>query len=224
MKLIETHCHTRESSSCGQVPAERVVQIYMQAGYDGLVITDHFSRYNSERFPIGSGQELSFQEQVTRLFKGYNIAKKVAGEQISVLPGMEIRFDSDANDYLVYGMTEEQLGAHPNIFEWGIKKFSEYSRNHNLLLVQAHPFRNNMRIVNPELIDMIEVYNGNPRQESRNEIARHMAELNNLPGSAGSDFHREGDEAVGGVLLPRAPENIQDFIVMMRENPLLVTK
>ena len=36
----EIHCHTKEVSRCGQVPAETCVQLYRQKGYDGIVITD----------------------------------------------------------------------------------------------------------------------------------------------------------------------------------------
>lgn len=54
-----------------------------------------------------------------------------------------------------------------------------------------------MRIINPKLGDMMEIYYGHPRQVSRNEIARHMAKISHIPRSAGSDFHVK---AMGGPL------------------------
>lgn len=35
-----------------------------------------------------------------------------------------------------------------------------------MLFYQAHPFRNSMKITNPELLDGIEVYNGHPGHDS----------------------------------------------------------
>ena len=44
MALIELHLHTSESSPCGRVPAKKGMTMYREAGYDGVVVTDHFSR------------------------------------------------------------------------------------------------------------------------------------------------------------------------------------
>lgn len=224
MYKIETHCHTKESSSCGQVSAKRLVQLYLRAGYDGLVVTDHFNRNNPRELLARGGNPVSFEAQVNRLFQGYWMAKDVAGDSMVVLPGMEIRFEYDINDYLIYGMTAEQLIEHPDIFQWGIEKFSSYAREKGLLIIHAHPFRNDMRIVDPQLIDMVEVYNGHPRQTSRNEIAEYWAKIHDLSGSSGSDFHRDGDEGRGGVLLPEKPTTIKEFIHMMRQTPRLITE
>jgi L-amino acid N-acyltransferase YncA len=40
---IETHMHTAESSPCGKVRAKRITRMYKDAGYAGIVVTDHFS-------------------------------------------------------------------------------------------------------------------------------------------------------------------------------------
>ena len=40
---FEMHFHTDESSPCGKVPAKQGVNMYMENGYNGLVVTDHFS-------------------------------------------------------------------------------------------------------------------------------------------------------------------------------------
>ncbi len=219
MYKIETHCHTKESSGCGEVCAQRLVDLHWRAGYDGMVITDHFHASNARHLWPGA----AYAEQVKGLFKGYEQAKKAAAGKLVVLPGLEIRFNLDNNDYLVYGMTEEQLLRHPDILEWGIEKFSKYGREQGLLIVHAHPFRTGMRIINPALVDMIEVYNGHPLHNSRNHLARYWAETYNISASSGSDCHREGDEGRGGVLLPRLPETIDEFIELMKAEPFLIT-
>ena len=165
---------------------------------------------------------MSYEDQVEKLFEGYEIAKKSAQGRIAVLPGLELRFNSNFNDYLVYGMTKEQLLKHPDLFDWGLERFSGYAREKGFMIVQAHPFRNAMTVIDPKLIDLLEVHNGHPRQISRNLFARGWAEMHDLPGSSGSDFHREGDQGHGGVLLPEKPKNVAHFISMMKASPRLI--
>ena len=43
MKKVELHFHTDESSRCGKVPAKDGVRMYIEQGYAGLAVTDHFS-------------------------------------------------------------------------------------------------------------------------------------------------------------------------------------
>ena len=45
MKKVELHFHTDESSRCGKVPAKDGVRMYIEQGYAGLAVTDHFSEY-----------------------------------------------------------------------------------------------------------------------------------------------------------------------------------
>lgn len=224
MYQFEIHCHTAESSVCGRVKAERLVELYVRAGYDGVVITDHLSPDNPRRLLEAEGVPLTFENLVKRQRQGYDIARAAAGDRLIVLHAMELRFNRDPNDYLVYGITEELLLDHPDVLDWGIQKFSHFAKEHGLLVIQAHPFRNNMRVIDPKWVDMIEVHNGHPRHQSRNELAQLWAKMHGVPGSSGSDFHEEGDEARGGVLLPRRPETIQEFLEMMREQPLLITR
>ena len=48
--IYETHCHTSEVSRCGDLTAREVVRNYVDAGYSGLVVTDHFSRVFQQVF------------------------------------------------------------------------------------------------------------------------------------------------------------------------------
>ena len=47
MYKYELHCHTSESSRCGQTSASDMADFYKKAGYTGLVITDHFLNGNT---------------------------------------------------------------------------------------------------------------------------------------------------------------------------------
>lgn len=100
---VELHFHTDESSRCGKVPAKDGVRMYIEQGYAGLAVTDHFSEY-------ACGKEGPWEDICSRFLEGWRLAKETAesaGSGFQVYLGMEIRFPHDENDFLVYGMTEE---------------------------------------------------------------------------------------------------------------------
>ena len=39
----EIHCHTKNVSRCGNLDVEELIQKYKEAGYSGIVLTDHYS-------------------------------------------------------------------------------------------------------------------------------------------------------------------------------------
>lgn len=191
----EMHCHTSEVSMCGRMRAREVVKAYTDAGYDGIVITDHFSPYTFRNQP-----SLKMSEMADYFLRGYYAAKEAAEGKIDILLGMELTFYENANDYLVYGLTEQFIRKNTNIMDMGIERFSELAHKNDMAVFQAHPFRNHMTVTNPELLDGVEAYNGNMRHDSRNDIALMWAEKFNLKMSSGSDCHQPEDVARGGII------------------------
>lgn len=53
---------------------------------------------------------------------------------------------------------------------------------------------------NPSLLEAVEVYNGNARQDSHNGQAEQFAKDNGLIPLAGSDFHEPQDGGAGIIL------------------------
>ena len=39
----EMHCHTGPVSQCGRVKPKEIMRLYREAGYSGIVLTDHYS-------------------------------------------------------------------------------------------------------------------------------------------------------------------------------------
>lgn len=39
---IEMHVHTSEGSPCARVEAKNIVKAYSEAGYDAVIITNHY--------------------------------------------------------------------------------------------------------------------------------------------------------------------------------------
>ncbi len=57
---------------------------------------------------------------------------------------------------------------------------------------------------NHKYLDGVEVYNGNPRHDSRNHHALNFAkQYPQLIETSGSDYHQLGDLASGGMIFPR---------------------
>jgi len=193
----ETHFHTSETSPCGKVPAAEGVKMYSEAGFTGIVVTDHYCRSFFDR-QLGS----SWENRMDAFLRGYRHALEAGSKMgIDIHLGMELRFDENLNDYLVYGFDEDFLFKNSELYKLGLKKFRELTAGTGIVTVQAHPFRPGMIPADPKLINGIEVYNGNPRHDSANCLAHSYASENGLLMISGSDFHRPEDVARGGILI-----------------------
>lgn len=196
--LYEMHFHTKNTSNCANVKAEIAVEEYIKAGYNGIIVTDHLSPSTFMKY----GRELlPWKKKVDFFLRGYKSALKTANGRIPVLLGMELRFRTSEgeNDYLVYGITEEFLYNNPNLLELNSRKFYELAQANNLLVFQAHPFRIGMKVTNPKYLDGVEIFNGNPRHNSSNDIAEMWAKKYDLLVTSGSDYHEIEDLGSGGI-------------------------
>lgn len=219
----ELHAHTSDTSRCGEVCAKDLVALYKAAGASTVVMTDHLSPSTFEAY---KGTDLSWAEKADIFLQGYRKAKAAAGDELTVLLGMELRFDrkGDNNDYLVYGVTEEFLYQNPDLLNMRLTSFSKLAHKNGLLIFQAHPFRDGMHIVNADDLDGVEVYNACVRHNSRNSIAEMWAKLHRLRGSAGSDFHRAEDVARGGILTDKKIETNADLLEVLKSGNFTVYK
>lgn len=213
----DTHVHTSEISRCGKVDAKTLVHLYKKAGYHGIVITDHYTREYFDNLSYNS-----WNEKINEYLRGY-VAAFEEGEKIGlkVLLGMELRFEENDNDYLVYGFNSEFLFKNPMLYKMNIKSFKKSIENTPILVYQAHPFRITVTPANAEYLHGIEIYNGNPRHNSNNEKALDYATKYNLKMLSGSDFHQIQDIARGGIIVSEAPANSLEFAELLRANGIL---
>jgi predicted metal-dependent phosphoesterase TrpH len=211
MQLFDIHVHTSEVSRCAKVPAVEMVGIYADAGYDGVCITNH---YNRDYFESISG---TWEEKINKFFGGFDIARR-AGERLglTVLPGLEIRLDGSANEYLVYGVPKQSFIECPRLYELTLRELSDFVRANGGMIFQAHPFRPSLSLADTALLDGIEVFNGNPRHNSSNYRAMGAALEHNLIMISGSDAHEYGDCGLGGMVLKRKVEKITDLLEAFR--------
>lgn len=195
MFKTELHCHSKSVSECARVSNEEIINKYKGAGYTTLVLTNHFN-LGTQRFHKCE----EYSDFVTVYLKGFEDLKRDAKGVLNVLLGMELRFTENTNDYLVFGITEDFLRNNEPLYNMNPESFSKLARENGLLFVQAHPFRNSMTIVQPWLLDGVEVFNGHMGHDSRNEIANLWAEKYNLIKTSGTDFHYNNVPANAGIL------------------------
>ena len=148
--LYDLHVHTSETSACGQVAAKDVVDSYIRAGYDGIAITDH---YHGVYFD-GLGN-MPWPEKVHRYMGGYRAARRAAeGTDLQVLFGIEFRNRETDDDFLVYGVDEDFLAAHPELCELPLAEAIARFHEAGAMVIQAHPVRFRLGIaIGDEIFD-----------------------------------------------------------------------
>ena len=166
----ELHAHTSECDKEARLSARELVHLYKNAGYAGMVITDHYiERFYTLWFP-NEVEGLTHEQQVKRWLKGFLTAKE-EGDKIGfvVLPGAEVRFNGYPNDYLIYGLSEEAFYNLPRLNE--LKNLQELLDllPPDVCVVQAHPFRDGMVVNNPSRLFGLEVHNGGT-EKFRNDV------------------------------------------------------
>ena len=177
---VELHAHTNPASYCGDFPANEVVDFYRAARVNTLAITNHF---NSE---LTKGD---LKENIKSYLADYHLAKESANGDINVALGIEIRFDGSNNDYLVFGIDEDELEFYASLTPYGIENFYKEAKNDRNVIIQAHPYRSGVTLAPVSSIDGIEAYNLHPNHNQRNALSAQHARANNLLVTGGSDFH-----------------------------------
>lgn len=216
MYKYELHAHTHECDRGASLSAGELVHLYKDAGYDGMVITDHYiERFFTRWFPEDV-TGLPHKQQVTRWLKGFLTAKE-EGDKIgfTVLPGAEVRFDDYPNDYLLYGLHADFFYTVPRLNELKNVDALLSLMPKDACVVQAHPFRDGMAVANPKGLFGLEVYNGGTEQ-FRNEMARQYALHYGLAMTSGSDIHGRNRLAKGGIMTKTRIQTPEDLIAVLR--------
>ena len=214
MYRVEMHYHNKEVSPCSPTPAAESIPLMKEHGIDAAIVTNHYAGYLLEK------REDDWQAAMDFYLSGYRAAKEI-GDRIGlrVLLGMELRLNSaDANEYLVYGVTEQQLRDYPQLYRMSQKEMRELADKLGWFVAQAHPFRPGMTRCNPAYLDGLEICNAAPGHmfHNNNDLSAAFAEKYHLVGISGSDFHAARDVARGGCYFEKPVETIGDVIAALR--------
>lgn len=218
MYKIEIHLHTKEVSKCSWLTAREQAEGYHRAGYDAVVVTDHYNRDTWDYLGI---DPKTVDNVVPQFLEGYHrMQEACAPYGIRVYLGAELRFYENDNDYLFYGFDPELLRHPHEIMEMGIAAFSQMVRPDKGLLIQAHPFRKTCVPVASMLLDGIEVFNATPRHmhHNHNDLALEYANRvgEGFIRTAGSDCHRPEELGRSGILTETLPADSMELAQLLR--------
>ena len=210
--LYETHMHTCQGSACGRATGKEQARVYKDAGYTGIILTDHFFGGNT-----AVSRELPWEERIDLFWRGYEEAKE-EGDKI----GLDVFFGLEQNihfdEYLIYGLTKEYMKAHPEMEHWNRHQQLEEVHKAGGCVIQAHPFRMRSYMDQVRLglryCDGIEVANaGNDQMDDAR--AWLYAQEFGLVMTAGSDNHCGAGWPLYGVMLEKRLTSIQDYVTMI---------
>ena len=190
----ELHAHSFPVSSCGDFTAEEVVKVYAAAGVSSLVLTNHLT-------PGNCGEGIDYY------LSDYRKAVDAAKGKINIILGVELRFTENNNDYLIYGVCEDDIARFIELIPYGIENFYKEAKTDRNVIIQAHPFRKGIELAPDHAVDGIESFNMHPNHNSRVSIGSRYAKLSGGLVTCGSDFHHPGQHALA---LMRTEKEMKD--------------
>ena len=164
-------------------------------------------------------------ERADWYLSGYRAAT-AEGERLglTVILGAELRFDCGHEDYLLYGITEADVAPIMRDLDSGMLPGEFYRRireSGRMALIQAHPFRPELRQAPLDELDGIEVYNGHPEHDSHNDLAmaRAMQGGEGFIRTSGSDAHKVHHVGRGGMIADQPIADSLDLARWLRTHP-----
>lgn len=213
---LELHAHSSPASGCSEVPADELVRVFKEAGYDGIALTNHF---------IANSDYTGSKENTIEMFKKDIYLAQETGDKlgIKVYAGAELRFHNHSNnDYLFFGYTLDEL---PDIFDYlntDLETFVKEYKKESSLLIQAHPFRNNMIRMNSDLLDAIEAFNVHQNHNSRVAVAAKYAAAEGKIMTVGSDYHHPGFEGISATRTKVLPKDESELISIIKNDDFII--
>ena len=217
MFKTEAHLHTYPVSSCSKLTPVEQVRLFKEAGYDTVIISDHFSRGHFKKL----GEGLTFEQCVDKLCDAY-LEAKAEGDRIglTVLFSTELTFHN--NHFLLYGVTREFLKLREDIFDIEIEELYAHLKAHGITVIQAHSHRHRKEncTPQPDYVDGFEL-NFCRRKENNNEKTLVLAKEYDLPLTVGSDCHRPEDIGISATLSEDKIESVEQYLDLVRSRKLI---
>ena len=211
----ELHAHTQPASGCSEFYAEGLVERYRAIGVDTVVLTNHYT-YD------GNCQKTREQSVADYLSCYHDFVRAAEAAGIRAAFGMEIRFIGNCNDYLLYGISEEDVGRAYDMLDQDIDRFYAAFKTKDNLIFQAHPFRNGITLADPGSLDGVESFNMHPGHNSRVGIAAAYAREHGLLVCGGTDFHHAGHEGVCLMRTSRLMTSSADVADVLRRRDFIL--
>lgn len=212
MYKTETHLHVSEVSPCAELTAVEMVNLYHEAGYKTIFVSDHLMQSYCD-----SLGDIPWQDKMTIFLSGYYKAKH-EGEKygMNILMSAEVAFVGSPNHYLVYGITKGFLDSYPDLCRMSPEEFYEIAKANGVFVSEAHPNRDRICFPTPHCVDAFEVCNTNPRHDDYSGETKALATEKNLYMTGGSDAHQPCDIGGGGIATETEIKTAEDFISVIK--------
>ena len=219
--LIDLHAHSSGISRCCQLPAPDILKAALEAGLDGIVLTNHYQRYYLD------GGKRSAADFAKDYVREYEYAKEW-GDKLGcrVFFGLEITPDFwTAVHLLAYGVSTDFVLEYPEVFACSQKELYELIHANGGALVQAHPFRNDCHVLDTDYLDGVEI-NCHPLygKTYQNELVE-AAQRAGLMLTCGGDYQADTYRPHCGTYLPdwvQTEKDLARFILTAEEVTLHV--
>ncbi|MBO4798372.1 MAG: PHP domain-containing protein [Candidatus Methanomethylophilaceae archaeon] len=211
---IELHAHTRPASECGKQTPHHLMALLHKEGFDTVVLTNHFhvhGPFAKKPDPVGAYLE-----------DYYACEEEAKRYGMTVILGADYRFADNNNDYVVYGLDEAFLRETYPRLGMTYRQFYETYHSPDLLILQAHPFRDGCRCEETDHMDGLEVFNCHPGHNSRMAVAARVARQRNLDLiTVSSDQHEWGQEGICSLRAKTNPQNGAELVSLLRSKDYL---
>lgn len=208
------HAHSKGISTCCGKTYRENIDIAKNNGIDALILTNHYTKSYFARYK-------SVEDFVEQYYVEYENAKAY-GESVGVKVyyGVEITLEIDKEAHLLaYGVGKEFLQQHPYVFDYPLEKIYEAVHSCGGILVQAHPFRKQDRLLNTDYLDGIEISCHPKYFTTASSKVKEVAQDKNLIITCGADYH--GDVSyrpVCGLLVEETPKDINEIVQILTSN------
>ena len=211
---IDLHTHCNPGSQCATVSPEESPALLKAAGIDGLVLTNHcYPRHCNSLSP-------DLKEQPYRYVEVFHRLKKEADELgMKAFFGAEVTLINEIKkmEFLLYGISEQDFLDSFPLYTYSQKELFDYCNKKDILMIQAHPFRDEQghSPAEPRYMHGIEVLNAHSNFADHFEEAVNFAKEHQLLQTGGCDFHYPHQAGLGGMILPDTIEDqfmLRDYL------------
>lgn len=198
--LIDLHAHSSGISRCCRIPYDAVIRTALEAGLDGIVLTNHYQKSYVE-----NSDPAAFARRYTEEFR----LARAYGETVGckVFFGAEVTMEQYGGTHiLLYGIDEGFIEENPTLFDLSQEELYRLVKaagnGDKIAVIQAHPYRNGKRLLDVHFLDGVEV-NCHPLY-GKSDFADmvEIATANNLLLTCGGDYHADTYRPRCGTYLP----------------------
>lgn len=209
--LIDMHAHTSGISRCCKADAYTGLLAAKEKGIDGLVLCNHYQEAYVE-----NGDAAAFAKAYADEF----IKTKAIADELGMrlFFGVEVTAKQHNNAHvLLYGLQPDFVLRHPEIYGETLERMQQLAHAEGGLVVQAHPFRSNGKLLDVNHLDGVEV-NCHPLYDATHCVRLlQIAHENNLLVTCGGDYHADTYRPSCGTYFPDDVQDEQGLVNWLKE-------